>query len=100
MDTIASYYRLVDEMQDEVIILYQEVKSLHTSKKEVVLQKERDMVELLTRAIYACYDDKVNEKEENLIANNIFLQGNMLTFIRWKLQIQYTFDEYILMRLD
>ncbi|HIV73581.1 MAG TPA: TetR/AcrR family transcriptional regulator [Candidatus Pseudogracilibacillus intestinigallinarum] len=100
MDTIASYYRLVDEMQDEVIILYQEVKSLHTSKKEVVLQKERDMVELLTRAIYACYDDKVNEKEATLIANNIFVQGQMWAFRRWTLQKQYTIDEYIQMQLE
>lgn len=58
------------------------------------------MVELLTRAIYACYDDRVNEKEATLIANNIFVQGQMWAFRRWTLQKQYTIDEYIQMQLE
>src|SRR5699024_4987306 len=37
---IDSYYRLMDEMQDEVTILYQEVKSLETNVKELVLERE------------------------------------------------------------
>src|SRR5699024_2729667 len=41
---IDSYYRLMDEMQDEVTILYQEVKSLKTDIKEQVLEQERSKV--------------------------------------------------------
>lgn len=95
---IESYYRLMDEMQEEVIILYQEVKSLQTNVKEIVLQKEREMVLMLKRAIMTCVSDTLSEEEIELIANNIFVQGHMWGFRRWMLHRQFTIDKYIEMQ--
>src|SRR5699024_8585359 len=51
---IDSYFQLMDEMQDEVVVMYQEVKSLKKETKEYVLEKEHDMVELLKQVIVTC----------------------------------------------
>lgn len=92
---IDSYYRLMDEMQDEVTILYQEVKSLDSTMKHTVLEKERAKVLMLKQAILNCVSEKVDEAEAELLANNIFVQGHMWGFRRWMLSKHYTIDEYI-----
>lgn len=94
---IESYFRLIDEMQEEVIIMYQEVKSLKSDKsdtKQYVLQKERDMVMMLKRVIVTCAP-YVSKVDAELLANNIFVQGQMWGFRRWALHKQFTLDEYI-----
>lgn len=96
---IESYYRLMDEMQEEVIILYQEVKSLETKVKDVVLQKEREMVLMLKQAIMTCVPNVLVEEEAELLANNIFVQGHMWGFRRWMLHKQFTIDKYIDMQI-
>ncbi|HLR23058.1 MAG TPA: TetR/AcrR family transcriptional regulator [Pseudogracilibacillus sp.] len=96
---IDSYYRLMDEMQDEVTILYQEVKSLKTDIKEQVLEQERSKVQMLKEAILNCLPEKATNIEAELLANNIFVQGHMWGFRRWTLSKQYTIDEYIHMQL-
>ncbi len=95
---IDSYYRLMDEMQEEVIILYQEVKSLETNVKEIVLQKEREMVLMLKRAIMRCVSEESPKEEIELIANNIFVQGHMWGFRRWMLHRKFSIDKYIEMQ--
>lgn len=92
---IDSYYRLMNEMQDEVTILYQEVKSLETNVKDVVLQKEREMVNMLKQAMMYCSPKTLSDEEAELLANNIFVQGHMWGFRRWMLHKQYTIDRYI-----
>lgn len=95
MTAIESYYRLMDEMQEEVIILYQEVKSLPIDVREIVLQKEKDMVLMLKRAIKLSGAKTMTDDEAGLIANNIFVQGHMWGFRRWMLQKQFSIDQYI-----
>src|SRR5699024_3139199 len=63
IDIIDSYYRLMDEMQDEVTILYQEVKSLKTDIKEQVLEQERSKVQMLKEAILNCLPEKATNIE-------------------------------------
>ncbi len=43
---IAAYFRIMDEMQDEVLVLYQEAKSLSKDALPYVLKKELKMVAL------------------------------------------------------
>ncbi|WP_430790144.1 TetR/AcrR family transcriptional regulator [Virgibacillus flavescens] len=92
---VKSYFQLMDEMQEEVVIMYQEVKSLEKDTKEYVLQKERDMVGMLERVIVTCLPKTVQEKDARLLANNIFIQGQMWGFRRWMLQKEFTLDEYV-----
>lgn len=94
MTIIESYFRVVDDMQEEIIIMYQEVKSLKKPTQEYVLQKERDMVDMLKRVILTCAPN-VHKEDADLLANNIFVQGHMWGFRRWALQKQFTLEDYI-----
>jgi len=95
---IDSYYRFTDRMQEEVLILYQEVKSLEANVKKEVLQTERNQVLMLKNAIMAAIPNKVSEEEADILANNILVHGHMWCFRRWTLQKNYTIDEYIAMQ--
>ncbi|WP_100009862.1 TetR/AcrR family transcriptional regulator [Lentibacillus sediminis] len=92
---LESYFWLMDDMQEEVLILYQEVKSLKKESREYVLQKERDMVSMLERAIVSCLPFEMTRQDVQLLANNIFVQGQMWGFRRWMLHRQFTLEEYI-----
>jgi len=95
LDVVEAYFRHMDDMQEEVVIMYQEVKSLKSDTKEQILQKERDMVGMLERVIVACLSDAISHADAQLMANNIFVQGQMWGFRRWMLQKQFSLDDYI-----
>ncbi|GGJ83119.1 TetR family transcriptional regulator [Lentibacillus kapialis] len=92
---IESYFYLMDDMQEEIIIMYQEVKSLKKESIEYVLQKERDMVAMLEKMMVTCLPESMDTQDAVLIANNIFVQGEMWAFRRWMLQKQFTLKEYV-----
>jgi AcrR family transcriptional regulator len=92
---IKSYFHLMDEMQEEILIMYQEVKSLKKETKDYVMEKERDMVKMLERAITTSLPGKISSQDAVLMANNIFVQGQMWGFRRWILQKEFTLEEYI-----
>ncbi|MGM8211436.1 TetR/AcrR family transcriptional regulator [Virgibacillus sp. W0430] len=92
---IELYFKLMDEIQDEVIIMYQEVKSLKEEDQKYILDKERDMVSMLKWVIVTCVPHEVRAADAELLANNIFVQGQMWAFRRWALQHQFTIDQYI-----
>lgn len=100
LGVIDSYYRLTDKLQEEILILYQELKSLPQDKREAVLERELEMVDMVKDAIMASVPSTIDEKEAMLIANNIFVQGHMWSFRRWTLQKQFTLDEYIDMQIE
>lgn len=96
---IRAFYYLMDEMQDEIIILYQEVKSLKKETRKYVLQKEQEMVKLIEEVITACMEGKFSKQEVTLLANNIVVEGHMWGFRRWILQKRFSLDEYIDMQM-
>ncbi len=94
---IASYFRIMDEMQDEVLVMYQEVKSLSKESLPYVLKKELEMVEMfeeLIRKYAAGARLSPDERKIKLLAHNIFVQGQMWGFRRWALHDVYTLEEY------
>ncbi|SEA70598.1 DNA-binding transcriptional regulator, AcrR family [Thalassobacillus cyri] len=91
---VTSYFQLMDDMQDEVVVMYQEVKSLSRDAQEYVLQKEKDMLEMLTQVIRNSISTPMAEQDISLIANNIFIQGQMWGFRRWMLQKEFTLESY------
>lgn len=95
---IDSYYRFIDDLQDEVLILYQEIKSLDKEVKKKVFQTEREQVLMLKRTIIAASPREMTAEEADILANNIFVQGHMWGFRRWLLQKDYTIDQYIAMQ--
>lgn len=95
---IAYYFRIVDEMQDEVLVMYQEAKSLSKDALPYVLRKEVEMVAMFENLLAKCVENGVlnlDETQVKLIAHNIFVQGQMWAFRRWELQKLYRLDEYI-----
>lgn len=92
---IDSYIRLIDRLQEEILILYQELKSLPQEQREAVLQKELEMVDMVKEAIMKSVPSTIEEKDAMLLANNIFVQGHMWSFRRWTIQKQFTLEEYI-----
>jgi AcrR family transcriptional regulator len=95
---IAYYFRVMDEMQDEVLVMYQEAKSLSKDALPYVLKKEAEMVSMVETLIQRCVDRGVLEMDKeklHILAQNIFIQGQMWGFRRWMLQKSFTLDEYI-----
>ncbi|MFZ3589096.1 TetR/AcrR family transcriptional regulator [Bacillus sp. DJP31] len=94
---ITYYFKVMDEMQDEVLVMYQEAKSLSKDALPYVLQKELEMVEMFETILTSCVENgefSLPEKQRKLVAHNIFVQGQMWGFRRWALQKIYTLEEY------
>lgn len=100
---ITSYFRVIDEMQDEVLMLYQEAKSLTKESLPYVLKKEMQMVAMFEQLIQLFSENNgllLKDKEIKLLAHNIFVHGQMWSFRRWALQKIYTLDEYTNMQVE
>src|SRR5699024_9780580 len=97
---IDAYYRLFDQLQEEALILYQELKSLPQAEREAVIEKELEMVDLVKDAIMKSAPAQIDEADAALLANNIFVQAHMWSFRRWTLQKQFTLEEYINKQID
>lgn len=96
-DAVTAYFKVMDEMQDEVLVMYQEAKSLTRDALPYVLKKELEMVGMFRSVIEGCVSNKeldLSEREIELIAHNIFVQGQMWAFRRWFLKKTYTLEEY------
>ncbi|HHY22377.1 MAG TPA: TetR/AcrR family transcriptional regulator [Bacilli bacterium] len=100
---ITSLFKVIDEMADEVLVMYQEAKSLPKEALKYVLKKELDMTLFIEKIIRDCVNEGVlhlSEKDINLSAHNIMVSAHMWTFRRWVLQKQYTLEEYTNMQIE
>jgi AcrR family transcriptional regulator len=97
-NAIEIYYRIMDELQDYIIFLYQETKSLSHENRKYIFQSEEDMtnifVEILRHGVKQGRFD-IEEKNILLTAHNIMVQGQMWAFRRWAIQKSYTLERYI-----
>jgi AcrR family transcriptional regulator len=101
--SIAYYFREMADMQDEVLVMYQEAKSLGKDALPYVLNKEIEMVGMFENVIENCVKNgelKLSDQQVKLVAHNIFVQGQMWAFRRWALQKSYSLEEYIELQLD
>ncbi|WP_203363476.1 TetR/AcrR family transcriptional regulator [Bacillus sp. REN10] len=95
---IGYYFKVMDDMQDEVLVMYQEAKSLSKDALPYVLKKEMDMVSMFETLIRRCVETKALDMDErtiHMLAQNIFVQGQMWGFRRWSLRNSFTLDDYI-----
>lgn len=97
-NAIETYYRIMDEMQDYIIFLYQETKSLSHENREYIFKSEEDMTrifeDILKQGIKQGVFD-IEQKNILIVANNIMVKGQMWAFRRWMLQKNYTLERYI-----
>jgi AcrR family transcriptional regulator len=97
-DSIQIYFTIIDEMQDEVLVMYQEAKSLSKDSLAYVLKKELEMVGWFHTILQRVVDVQtisISSKQVELMAHNLFVQGQMWAFRRWTLRSQLTLREYI-----
>ncbi len=93
----------MDDMQDEILVMYQEAKSLSKDALPYVLNKELAMVAMMEDVLQLVVDKgmiNMTPEQVNLWAHNVVVQGQMWGFRRWSIQKQYTLDEYIQMQTD
>jgi TetR/AcrR family transcriptional regulator, cholesterol catabolism regulator len=100
---IAHYFQVMDRMQDEVLVMYQEAKSLSKDALPYVLRKELEMVGMVEKLIVRCVETGELELDDNqihMLAQNVFVQGQMWGFRRWALQKRYSLQDYIDLQIE
>jgi AcrR family transcriptional regulator len=94
---IEGFLRVMDEMQDRVLLIYQEIKSLPKETMRYVLAKEEEITSFFEEILHRGRQDgslKIDERSVKLMAHNIMVLGEMWTFRRWSLRKHYTLEEY------
>jgi len=100
---ISHYFKLIDDMQDEVLVMYQEAKALSQEALPYVLKKELEMVSMFERLINRCVENgelDIGKEHQHLLAHNIFVQGQMWGFRRWALKKAFSIEDYITLQID
>ncbi|MCG7343880.1 TetR/AcrR family transcriptional regulator [Sporosarcina sp. ACRSL] len=102
-EAIGTYYRLIDDMSDEFVVMYQESKSLPKDALQYVLKKELEMVALFKNLLTACVKSgelRISEEAVDMAAHHVVVQGQMWAFRRWALRGNYTIEEFISSQTD
>ena len=93
---IENYYRGIDDIQDMVLLAYQESKNLQQKVRERTFEQEISIIkvfeEILSRG---CETGEFKVNDITLVANNIVIIGDTWAFRRWLLAKRYTLEEYI-----
>ncbi|GIW46314.1 MAG: TetR family transcriptional regulator [Deltaproteobacteria bacterium] len=92
------YFSIVDEMQDYILFLYQETKSLDREARKYIFRAEEHMTEIFEKILYRGIEDgsfSISSDDVKLMAHNIMVLGQMWAFRRWVLQKHYKIDRYI-----
>lgn len=96
-NAIRAYFKLIDDMQDEMLVMYQESKSLNKDSLQYVLKKELLLTSIFEQLITDCVHENICElskAEITAFAHNILVLGQMWSFRRWALHSLYTIEEY------
>ncbi|MFC5589194.1 TetR family transcriptional regulator [Sporosarcina soli] len=100
---IEQYFYLIDDMADEFLVMYQELKSLPKDALSYVLTKEMGMVALFEKILLASLKSgelRIKEDEVNMAAHHIVVQGQMWAFRRWTLHKNYKIEDFIALQTD
>lgn len=95
---IANYIRVIDNMQNEVLVMYQEAKSLSKEALPYVLNKEQEMGLIFTHILNRCVDQGVlqlSKEDIYFYSHQILVQCQMWTFRRWALHKEMTVEKFI-----
>lgn len=95
---LEGFFNVMDELQDIVLLMYQETQSLPHAHMQFVLRREEAITErvaqLLRRGIadgsFTLAPDLVS-----LMAHNITVLGQMWAFRRWSLRRVYSLQDFI-----
>jgi AcrR family transcriptional regulator len=93
---IEAYYQGIDDIQDMVLLAYQESKSLPREIRERTFEQERSIISVFEGILArGCKTGEFKVNDITLVANNIVVIGDTWAFRRWLLANHYTLQEYI-----
>jgi len=100
---LKSFFRVMDQMSDRVLLIYQESKSLPAETLRYVLRREEEITAIFEEILRKGIADgsiKLEEKHVKLMADNIMVLGEMWVFRRWALKRHYSLEEYTEKQID
>ncbi len=98
---IDKYYRLIDEMQDEILFAYQETKNMNSDFRQVILQEDYNISSAFINILeHGHLKGEFVIDDTGLVADDIVVSAQMWAVRRWRLREKYTLDEYIKKRIE
>jgi AcrR family transcriptional regulator len=100
---VTALYRIVDQLSDYVVLMYQETASLDKAARSSFLSREQRLCNLLENQIKKGIDSgffKIDPECVSLLAEDILVQAQMWAFRRWSLSKKFTLEGYISTRID
>lgn len=100
---LRSFFKVMDQLSDRVLLIYQESKSLPNETLRYVLRREEEIAGIFVGILQKGIEDKslvIDEKHVKLMAHNIMVLGEMWVFRRWTLSKDYSLEEYIEKQTD
>ncbi|MFD2171713.1 TetR/AcrR family transcriptional regulator [Tumebacillus lipolyticus] len=95
--SVRHFFACVDDLQDYVLLIYQETKSLPPDQLKLVLRQEEEITHLFVNILERGRADgslSLAADSVKLFAHNIVILGQMWTFRRWALRRDYTLEQY------
>lgn len=98
---IENYYRGIDDIQDMVLLAYQESRNLQQKVRERTFEQEVNIIKVFEEILArGCETGEFQVNDVTLVANNIVVIGDTWAFRRWLLAKRYTLEEYIKEQTD
>lgn len=97
-NAIKDYFKIIDKNQNNMLLLYQETKSLSKSARKYIFKAESDLTSIFKDILIQCIKDKsvsISKKKADIVSHNIMVAGQMWAFRRWALSENYTINSYI-----
>jgi len=94
---IKNFFRVMDQLNDRVLLIYQETKSLPSETIRYVLGREEEITKIFEEILQRGIRDgsiSLDERHVKLMAHNIMVLGEMWVFRRWTLKKDYTLEEF------
>lgn len=95
---IHDYFAIIDDIQDYMLLLYQETKSLSRNARQYIFSAEKELTSIFEEILKQCIKEKcirIGKRQVKVVANNIMVLGQMWAFRRWVLNHDYSLKSYI-----
>ncbi|NIT13103.1 MAG: TetR family transcriptional regulator [Candidatus Dadabacteria bacterium] len=94
---IKDYFKIIDENQDYMLLLYQETKSLSKKARKYIFNAENELTSIFEDILRQCVREKtirISSKMCKIVAHNIMVTGHMWAFRRWALHNNFSISTY------
>jgi len=93
---ISLYFRLLDQQQDKVLLIYQKSSSLDKPSKSKIMELEVKISKIFGNIIKEGIDKGIFKKVDiDLTAYNIIIIAHMWTLKRWHFRKRLSIDDYV-----